>query len=143
MKGVVFMKKHCRYLMIPLLLLLSLTANASNISETPNSEQVNSSAPKEGVGSLDWFLAMDETYWSEARGSYSNYHMLQFYTSMDCDDVCCTNPEHFHWCPMGLCLDETHGHDVNEYKMNAHYAPFQPPCPCHKDIKRYQNAEWF
>lgn len=133
------MKKACLHLVIPLLFLITLTANAASVPEAlPSEEQ----APSEAY-SMEWFTAMDQTYWRAFREQYGSYHLPQFYTSMGCDDICCTNPEHFHWCPGQICLDETHEHSASEYRENERYARFQPPCPCHEDIPRYKRAEWY
>ena len=132
------MKKRYLGLIIPMLLLLTLTANAENVHETlPSAER----APLEAY-SLEWYRAMQEIYWNAFEEKYGRNHLPQFYTSMGCDDICCTNPDHFHWCPENICLDEAHEHSESEYSANARYARFQPLCPCHEDIPRYKSI-WY
>lgn len=51
-----------------------------------------------------------------------------FYSSNGCTDITCTDPEHVHWCPMGICQDPEHGHSAVEYSEAANR---DPVCPCH------------
>lgn len=52
-----------------------------------------------------------------------------FYTSMGCEDITCTDPAHVHWCPIGFCQDMTHGHSEAEYNDIVNW---NPQCPCHR-----------
>lgn len=52
-----------------------------------------------------------------------------FYTSMGCEDITCTDPDHVHWCPMGICQDPAHGHSAAEYNE---IVKWDPQCSCHR-----------
>lgn len=129
------MKKCFLCSVLSLLLLLTLTANAASApGPSPSKEQ----APLE-VYSLDWFIAMEDTYWRQARELYGSYHtQLDFFSSCGCDDVCCTNPDHFHWCP-SICEDPGHFHSEAEYRSAG--AKNAPPCPCHSTPASLPGAE--
>lgn len=141
------MKKCCLLLMLPFLLLMTLTTNAADVpqefpSETKavNSAKVRQAGPKEGcVGSLEWIIAMNDAYWADANERFGHYHSLSFYTSMGCDDIWCTSSDHYHWCPE-FCLEEEHGHSDKEYRLSDRYYSNRPPCPCHEDETKKWNG---
>lgn len=80
---------------------------------------------------------LEKIPWAELGGTfkcleeaYPCHKNFSFLSSMGCSDITCTNPEHTHWCPTGVCQDWTHHHSAAEYARAAAY----PTCPCHKNM---------
>ncbi len=115
-----------------LMLLSSCTAAQSEIlsTENPESDSVEPITTDEKLMSsgdeiLDNFDVMREIWNSLPEDPYHDY---QYYSSMGCTKIACTDPEHTHWCPAFICRDPFHGHSEEEYAEAERY---NPTCPCH------------
>ncbi len=130
------MKKRFLYSVLPLLLLLTFSGGVVEAQamegpiESPcRSVDTGMAVPVDEFGSPEWFTAMQEMCRRHAGDPCGSYHtQLSFFSSYGCDDICCTNPSHFHWCP-STCEYPEHFHSEAEYRSAG--AAQAPPCPCH------------
>lgn len=168
------MKKRILCLALPLLMLLTVSANAAIVSPAGEAQFGGSQAyskywstPRPAPGeevppgcsaslrytlycskppAVKYTMSSDEAPWPDITAIYldpqvagsSEYHSsFGFYSSMGCYDLCCTDPEHFHWCPVegadDICLLPEHEHSEAEYQEAEDHYFYHPgqPCPCH------------